>query len=258
MVGGYQVDTSIVTRSDTGGYRARLEALRAAQKPARGTAAYGRFVNRPAGRVVAAFADATIGLSPNGATAISATMSGLGIVLICLVEPSAWLAVAVPVLLAGGYVMDSVDGQLARLRGTSSVRGEWLDHTVDCFKVSSLHLAVAISWYRFPPIEDRAFLLVPLGFAVVQAVTYFGLVVMPFLRKQGGVVRQSMDDQAPENPLRKWLILPTDYGFLCWFFALIAWGDGFVVGYTALFVMSAAMLALALRKWWRELGLIDI
>jgi len=107
------------------GYRANLSALRAAQKPSRGVAAYGRYVNRPAGRVVAGVVH-QIGMTPNVATAISATLSGLGILLLAAVEPSAWSAVAIPVLLAAGYVMDSVDGQLARLRGRGSVRGEWL------------------------------------------------------------------------------------------------------------------------------------
>src|SRR4051812_12714863 len=101
-------------------YRANLSALRAAQKPSRGVAAYGRYVNRPAGRIVAAGAH-QIGMSPDVATAISAMLSGLGIFLLAAVPPSPWTAVAVPVLLAGGYIMDSVDGQLARLRGRGSV-----------------------------------------------------------------------------------------------------------------------------------------
>jgi phosphatidylglycerophosphate synthase len=241
------------------GYRANLSALRAAQKPSRGVAAYGRYVNRPAGRVVAAVVH-QVGMTPNVATAISATLSGLGIVLLATVSPSAWTAVAVPVLLAAGYIMDSVDGQLARLRGRGSVRGEWLDHTVDCFKTSSLHLAVAISWFRFLP-DDLArhtwLLLVPLGYSVVQAVTYFGFIVMPYLRLTRAAATTPAPEQGPENPWRKWLILPTDYGFLIWVFALIAWPIGFVTAYTALFVLSTAMLVLALRKWWGELGAID-
>ena len=245
------------SRTTNPGYRRNLEALKAAQKPSRGTAAYSRLVNRPAGRVVAAAAH-TRGLSPDGATAISATMSALGIVLLATVRPTWWLALAVAVLLAGGYVMDSVDGQLARLRGRGSVRGEWLDHTVDCFKTSSLHLAVAISWFRFLPDglrEHAALLLVPLGYSVVQAVTYFGLIVMPYLRRQGGATAPGTP--AAEHPLRKWVILPTDYGFLCWVFVLLAWPSVFVGVYSLLFVLSAAMLALGLAKWWRELTALD-
>lgn len=131
-----------------------------------------------------------------------------------------------------------------------------MDHTVDCFKTSSLHLAVAISWFRFPPVEQRAALLVPLGFSVVQSVLFFGLIVLPFLR--GGTAGGGRDQQAvPEHPLRQWLILPTDYGFLCWLFVLLIWPTAFVAVYSATFVLMAAILGLALRKWWRELGTID-
>lgn len=243
-----------VPLAESSGYRSNLLALRAAQKPSRGTAAYGRYVNRPAGRVVAAAAH-TVGLTPDGATAISAVLSGLGLVVLAVAHPSWWTGVAVAVLLAAGYVMDSVDGQLARLRGGGSVRGEWLDHTVDCFKTSSLHLAVAISWFRFPPMHDRAILLVPLGFSVVQSVTYFGLILMPFLRRTAGAGSVVAGPPEPaEHPLRKWVILPTDYGFLCWTFVLLGWPRGQFWVYTVIFVLCVGMLALALRKWWRELG----
>jgi phosphatidylglycerophosphate synthase len=238
----------------TNDFASNLSRLRSAQKPSFGTAAYGRYVNRPAGRLVAAFAH-SFGLTPNGATAISATLSATGIALLAIAKPSLWAGLGVAVLLAAGYVMDSVDGQLARLRGGGSVRGEWLDHTIDSFKESSIHLAVAISWYRYPPADDRAWLLVPLGFSVVQSVTYFGIILLPFLRAANSTPK------APpvrhEHPLRKWLILPTDYGFMCWTFALIAVPTLFLGVYTTLFVLAAAMLALALRKWWGELGALD-
>ena len=249
------MDASADKGTLSGRYRTNLDTLGAAQKPARGTPAYSRLVNRPAGRRVAAATDLW-GLSPNGATVVSATLSGLGILALCLLEPGLGVGVLVAALLASGYVMDSVDGQLARLRGAGSVRGEWLDHTVDCFKTSSLHLAVAISWYRFPPTDEREVLLIPLGFSVVLSVWYFGLILLPFLRKQAGA-RPASADAASEHPLRQWLILPIDYGFLCWVFVLLAWPTVFLGVYTALFVISAAALTLALRKWWRELGALD-
>jgi phosphatidylglycerophosphate synthase len=245
--------------ADPRSFRSNLQALRSAQKPSRGTAAYGRLVNRPAGRLVAA-ATHRFGLTPDGATAISATLSALGLIVLATFEPSPAVAIAVPVLLAAGYVMDSVDGQLARLRGRGSVRGEWLDHTVDCFKTSALHLAVAISWFRFPPTDDRAILLIPLGFSVVQSVLYFGLIIMPLLRERAGRTRAAdpmPPSLPPENPLRQWLILPTDYGFLVWTFLLLDWATVFVTVYTAMFLITAAMLVLALSKWWRELSAID-
>jgi phosphatidylglycerophosphate synthase len=239
-------------------YRRNVEALRSAQKPSRGTAAYSRLVNRPAARKVAAAAD-LVGLSPNQVTALSAALSAAGLVLLACLAPSWWLAVSVSLLLAGGYVLDSVDGQLARLRGSGSLRGEYLDHTVDCVKTCALHLAVLVSWYRFPPVDDRAWLLVPIGFELVDMVSFFGLVSMPLLRKLHGAAgpASAPSTVTPEHPWRMWVILPTDYGVFCWLFLLMAWPPLFVAGYTSLFAVNAVVLVPVLRKWWRELRDMD-
>jgi phosphatidylglycerophosphate synthase len=259
-------ETALTTNSrvSRSSYRANLSALAGAQKSSAGIAAYGRYVNRPLGRRVAA-ATHLVGLTPNGASVVSAALSSLGLLLLALVKPSPWVAVSIAMLLAAGYVMDSVDGQLARLRGAGSLSGEWLDHTIDCFKTSILHLAVLVSWYRWPPLDDRQILIVPLAYEVVQVVTYFGLILMPVLRLKGTEGSQArasgipevVAPRPPESPWRTWLILPTDYGFLCWVFLLLAWPVIFFWAYTAMATLSAAMLALALRKWWHELRALD-
>lgn len=239
----------------SGGYRENLAALQAAQKPARGTGAYSRLVNRPLGRRVAAVAH-THGMTPNQATAVSATLSALALVLLTTLSPGWLMACTVPTLLAAGYVMDSVDGQLARLRGGGTRSGEWLDHTVDCFKGSLLHLAVLVAWFRFPPVDSTAVLLVPIVFVVVDMVSFYGLTVMPLLRASGARPPQPAAASA-EHPLRKWLLLPTDYGAGCWTFVLLAWPPAFVAGYSFLLMTNGAVLVLALRKWWRELRALD-
>lgn len=239
-------------------FRDNMEALRSAQKPSRGTAAYSRLVNRPAGRVVAAGTH-VLGLTPNGATAVSATLSAAGLVLLASLAPSWWLGLTVAALLAAGYVLDSVDGQLARLRGSGSLSGEYLDHSVDCVKAITLHLAVLVSWYRFPPVEDRTWLLVPMAFQVVDVVIFFGLVTMPLLRKLHRVpeIPSVSSGPEPEHPLRMWLILPTDYGVFCWMFLLLAWPPLFLAGYTAMFAANGLIMVPALVKWWRELRAMD-
>lgn len=235
--------------------RYNLEALRAAQKPSRGTPAYSRLVNRPAGRRVAAVAE-VLGVSPNAATAASATCSAAGLVLLASQPPSWWLGLAVSVLLAVGYVLDSTDGQLARLRGSGSLSGEYLDHTVDCVKTCTLHLAVLISWYRFPYTDDPTWLLLPIAFLVVDVLSFFGLVTMPLLRRlHGGPV--GTGHRASEHPLRMWLILPTDYGVFCWMFVLLAWPTLFAAGYGVMFAVNALVMVPVLRKWWRELRTMD-
>jgi phosphatidylglycerophosphate synthase len=233
-------------------FKENAARLRSAQKPSLGTSAYGRYVNRPLGRQVAAFSH-QFGLTPNAATAISASLSAAGMVLLGLAEPTWWSGLGVALLLAAGYVMDSVDGQLARLRGGGSIRGEWLDHSIDAIKTSSLHLVVAISWFRFPPTEGRAWLLVPLAFSVVQTVTYFELIVLPFLRKSRLVGSSTVS----EHPLRRWILLLTDYGTICWIFVLLAAQRAFMAVYTTMMLLGALTLAFALVKWWRELGALD-
>lgn len=229
-----------------------LSRLANAQKPARGTAAYSRLVNRPAGRYVAA-AGHTIGMTPNQATTVSALLSGTAITLIALAPREAWLGPVIALMLALGYVMDSVDGQLARLRGGGGKSGEWLDHTVDCFKTSTLHLAVLVSWYRDPVAGHEGTLLVPLGFEVVAMVTYFGLMLMPTLRTREPAASPSVE----EHPLRKWVLLAVDYGTVCWVFVLYGFDLLFLVGYSILALSAAVALAHALRKWWRELRALD-
>ena len=236
-------------------FRSNLAALRSAQKPSRGTAAYSRLVNRPAGRRVAAAAQ-LVGVTPNGATAASALLSGSGLVLLATQRPSAWLGLAVSVLLATGYVLDSTDGQLARLRGGGSLSGEYLDHTVDCVKTCTLHLAVLISWYRFGYVDDRVWLLLPVAFVVVDMLSFFGLVTMPLLRRLHGQ-QTGGTSRAAEHPLRKWLILPTDYGFFCWMFVLLAWPAVFVLAYGLLLAFNAIVMVPVLAKWWRELRAMD-
>jgi hypothetical protein len=86
---------------------------------------------------------------------------------------------------------------------------------------------------------------------VVQSVTFFGFILVPYLRVPAA---GSGAQPRAENPIRKWLILPTDYGFLIWTFVLTPWPAVFFPVYTLMFLAAAGMLGLALRKWWRDLS----
>jgi len=239
-------------------YRINLAALEHAQKPSRGTPAYSRIVNRPVARRVAALAR-EVGMTPNTATAISAAFTAAGLVLLAVAPPSWPVGFAVAMLLALGFVMDSVDGQLARLGLGGSAAGEWLDHNVDCVKTCALHLAVLIAWYRYPPVDPPEALLLPLGFQVIDLVVFFGFVMMPLLRRvHGHSAAPTRADQPAEHPLRAWLILPTDYGAFCWMFVLLGWPAAFFTAYALMFAVNAAVLPLILRKWWRELRSFDL
>jgi phosphatidylglycerophosphate synthase len=233
-------------------YGATVRRLAAAQKPAaRSAPAYSRYVNRRIGRYLAAWAYRA-GLTPNAVTGISALFTGAGIALLVAVPPSWWSGVAVALALLVGYAFDSADGQVSRLRGGGTPAGEWLDHVVDAAKVSAMPLAVLIGFARFD-VAPRAWLLVPLAFSVVSSVLFFGMILTEQLRRQHG--RRSLAEDLPGRPswVRAVLVAPMDYGVLCVSFVLLGATDAFMVVYTVLFAATAAFLALASVKWFREM-----
>ena len=234
-------------------YGATLQRLGAAQKTVKGAPAYSRFVNRPLGRRLAALSHLA-GLRPNQVTGLSGLCSGVAIAAVALVRPSLLLGVLVTVLLVLGYALDAADGQLARLQGSGSPSGEFLDHVVDAVKISSLHAAVLVSSYRFADLGTDAWLLVPLGFQVVGAVFFFGMILVEQIRRAHGVRPPSGQGSAPQSRLKAVFVVPTDYGLLCLAFLLLGWPAGFLAAYTALFAGTAAFVLLALPKWYREIS----
>lgn len=234
----------------TESYRETVERLAAAQKKrAPGAPAYSIYVNRKAGRYLAAWAFRA-GLTPNQVTGISAAFTFAAIALIATIPPAWWLGVVIWLLLAVGYAFDSADGQVARLRGGGSPAGEWLDHVVDATKTASLHIAVAISVFRFFDIPD-GWLLVPLGFAVVGSVSFFAMILNDLLKTIHGGRKNA--PARSSNPLRALLLLPTDYGILCLVFVLVGAPILFFVVYALMFVANLGHLSLALVKWFRDM-----
>ncbi|MFB8370215.1 CDP-alcohol phosphatidyltransferase family protein [Pseudarthrobacter sp. NPDC055928] len=236
------------------GYRDAVSRLSGAQKTAaRGAPAYSRFVNRRLGRYLAAAAFG-LGLTPNAVTAISAVFTFSGIGLLVAFPPSWGLGIAVSLCLVVGYALDSADGQLARLTGKGSPAGEWLDHMVDSVKTSVLPLALLVALYRFEAV-DQIWLLVPLGSAVVAAVLFFSMILTEQLRRQRGVVSLANDASGP-SWLRSVLVVPMDYGVLCLSFFVYGATPLFMAIYTAIFAATAAFLAMASVKWFRELQIL--
>lgn len=228
-----------------------LERLQNAQKGrAKGAPGYSIYVNRKVGRYLAAFAH-TLGLTPNQVTLVSAVFTFGGIILLATAPPSWILAIAVWLLLALGYAWDSADGQVARLRGGGSIAGEWLDHFVDALKISSLHLAVLVGWYRFFPMNSDLWLLVPIGFAIVGAVTFFAMILNDLLKTANGAV--TAIHTGGSSPLRSILLLPTDYGVICLSFVLWSVPLLFVGVYSLLALAGLIFLVLAARKWFRDM-----
>lgn len=238
------------------GFRAALGRLRSAQKSAKGAPPYSLYVNRPLGRVFAAAAY-QIGLTPNQITYISAAFTFAGLITLALAPASALTGLAVTLLLVLGYAFDAADGQLARLRGGGSLLGEWLDHMIDAVKVVALHLAVLISIYRnfeLPP----PWLLVPIGFAVVSSVHFFGMILVDLLGRVRRA-RAGLPDPPPAqgNRVVTMLKLPTDYGVFCLVFLLLGWHPVFLTVYTLFAVATTGYTLLVIFKWRRDVLALD-
>lgn len=238
-------------------FRAVVARLSHAQKPNKGAPAYSRFVNRPLGRLIAAAAFRA-GLTPNQVTAVSAAFSFAAIAMIALLRPVWWLGVLVAACLVIGYAFDAADGQLARLRGGGTRSGEWLDHMIDATKISSLHLAVLISAYRFFDLPAVGWLLVPIGYSVISNVMFFGMILNDQLRRQHLAPGTPAVWRSGGSTVRSLLVIPTDYGLLCLVFVLLGASTVFFWVYGLLFLGNAGFMLLAAFKWFRDMRLLDV
>jgi phosphatidylglycerophosphate synthase len=224
----------------------------ATTKPSKGVSLYSRWVNRPIGRLLAR-ASVRVGLGANAVSTVSAALSALAIAVLVSFEPSWPVGISAALLLALGFAFDSADGQVARMTGTSSAAGEWLDHVIDSAKHVAIHAGVLVAWYRFLP-EHETWLLLPLLFQFVAVVTFSGLTTAALLKRMlptppAGAGQPSMT--------RAIGLLPADFGVLCWLFVL--WGSPgvFAGAYAVVFVLNAVILLAFLVKWFHELADAD-
>lgn len=223
-------------------------SLAAAQKSSRGVPAYTLHVNRPLGRIVAAAAY-ELDRTPNQVTTVSGLLSLGGILVIALVDPSVGSGIVAALLLALGYVFDSADGQLARLLGTGGPAGEWYDHVLDCAKTVALHGALLVSTYRFVVDPPGWHLLLPLGFQLVGVVLFFATVLAEQLLR----ARDGAGTGHSGSRLRSLLMLPVDFGVICFVFAFLGVSQVFWPLYAVLFAATAGFLVLSLVQSYRRL-----
>jgi len=229
-----------------GGARAAYAALARAQKSGAGVPWYMRVVNRRLGRVIASVAAQTRA-TPDHMTAASfvAFLAGAG--LLAAVEPGVPMAVGAMLLLQLGFALDSADGQLARLRGTGSAAGEWLDHVVDSARHLLLHVAVLVGLYRFTDVPD-AVLLLPLAFALVSSVRFFAQILAEQLARRDPVAGPS---SVPRFGV--WIQAPADTGLLNLVIVLWAWTTPFLWVYGVFALLNGLLLLATVVRRHREL-----
>lgn len=224
-----------------------LRDLDHAQKPGAGVPAYTRWINRRLARYAAAAAY-SVGLSANAMTAISAWFSLSAILTMLIARPEPLIGLIVAVLFAVGYILDSADGQVARLGKAGSPAGEWLDHVVDAIRTPAIHLAVFVSAAMLG--APTWLLAVALLYTLVSVGQFMSQILGEQLRKASGAALAT----PPDSRLRSFVLLPSDMGVLCWIF--VFWGvpAAFYPVYALLFALNAAHSAVSMMRRFRELS----
>lgn len=235
-----------MTDAALGTFGDRFRHLRDAQKRKTGVPLYTLAVNRPVGRVIAAAAPAK--LTPNHLTLIGAALTFAGILaLLFWGDGSAW-GFLVGVGLVVGFFFDSADGQLARLRGGGSASGEWLDHVIDGIRIVLLHIATLAYLLRTDVVDPPVAFALSTLFVVAASATFFA----------GGLFEKLTTTTASttvtgRSRLRSALMLPVDYGVICWMYLLVPFVPVFLVVYALATLAKLGTTTMLLTKWYRTL-----
>jgi phosphatidylglycerophosphate synthase len=88
----------------------------------------------------------SVGATPNQVTIASLLATLLAALLVAFGQPTAWIIGAI--LVQAGFVLDCLDGQLARATGKTSDFGRYLDSLTDLVKVFALISAMTVALVR--------------------------------------------------------------------------------------------------------------
>lgn len=244
------------------GFRASFSQLRQAQKARKGVPLYLLWINRPAGRVVAASLGNTR-VRPNHVTFAGAVLTYGALLWVAFAAEAGPAAALVWVPLALGYVLDSADGQLARLQGRSSAYGEWVDHVLDNGRIAVMHVAVFCFLLRNTN-QDPVLLAAGVGtFLLASSTLFFGGALLDQLRRNVAAAHGRTDTAAADTTAsgtarrrmmrRSIITLPVDYGVTCLAFLFLPLPEVFLWLYAGLAAAHALMCAAFLPKWRSEL-----
>ena len=165
---GRDVETAVVWRID------RPQALQGVEDEARRRREYqpiGRFwAARPASGLAKALSSTAI--RPNHVTiaAGAAMLAGSAFVAFGRTSPAGQVIPALAIALS--LILDTADGHLARLQGTASEFGRWLDANLDELGDMALHAAIA--WSAYARSGWVGWLLVGMAYAAAKYLFVFG------------------------------------------------------------------------------------
>ncbi|MER6948330.1 CDP-alcohol phosphatidyltransferase family protein [Nonomuraea sp. NPDC000554] len=143
-----------------------------------------------AGRLVVGVANRT-SVTPNQIT-WGAFLLGLGSAACFLMADWSWL-VAGAVLYHLSFVLDCVDGKIARLKGTGTVLGGWLDYVFDRIRV--LTCALALMWGQFKVTGAEFYLVLGVLVVFLDMLRYVDALQVAKVRRQ---MRRKLDEAIEE------------------------------------------------------------
>jgi phosphatidylglycerophosphate synthase len=129
---------------------------------------------------------------PNAVTLAAAACVVIAAALVGFAATSAAVSVTASIFLAAGLVLDTADGHLARIQGTASPFGRWLDATLD--ETCDMLLHAAIAWGAYQASADVSWLV--LGMLYAMGKLAFFTATVPTTEERPGLA-------AVERPLRK-------------------------------------------------------
>src|SRR5262249_27487536 len=129
-------------------------------------------------------------ITPNQVTFLSAAVAAVSCAMFALLPGHAWLIAAAAVFELS-FVLDCADGQLARLRKTTSPLGHLLDFLMDELKAMLLYAAVAVRLWRGG--DDRVLLVGLAGLFCLAS----GIALTSFMRRPEYGARPPTPDGQP-------------------------------------------------------------
>ncbi len=141
---GGDPETAVIWRLD------RASSLSTAEEELKRRLTYqplGRFWAFSLAERLAATLEGT-GVRPNHLTLAAAALLLTASAIVAFGGPGYLPSIAAALALAAALVLDTADGRLARLQGTSSAFGRWLDHMLDELADVALHAAIAWSVFQ--------------------------------------------------------------------------------------------------------------
>lgn len=148
-----------------------------------------------AGRLVVFVANRTR-ITPNQLT-WGAFLLGLGSAWCFLLADWRGL-VAGAILYHLSFVLDCVDGKIARLKGTGTVLGGWLDYVFDRIRV--LTCTLALMWGQFTITGEGAYLVLGVVIVFLDMLRYLDALQVAKVRRQ---MRRSLEDPLEEVDLQR-------------------------------------------------------